>query len=229
MIQLSDSTITSEVKRAFNILNENLFDGKLEEVSVSIQPKKKHALKWMSDIKSLIIGGDFIKLEFNEILGTLLHEMIHIMNFQRGISDVTINQYHNKHFLEYALKVGFVVIKHKTQGWSITTTIYPRNVVECFHVKKPNKDSINLRNQIFNLIDLKKSVIKHGNVEIRNFVRDEKPTKTFFLKYQCNCLPPHNSFRSGRRPDGLNRLNVQCLDCSSKFECVTPLDVDERS
>lgn len=222
------SDITSEVERAFNILNKELFASKLLPVPVFIQTKKKVSLKWMVDSKSLIIGVDFVKLSSNEILVTLLHEMIHILNYQKGILDVTINQYHNKHFLEHALRVGFVVIKHKTQGWSITTTIFPRNVVERTYIKKPSKESNNIRNILFNQIDLNALILRKSNIEINNIIRGEKPTKTFFLKYQCNCLPPHNSIRSGRRPDGPNALNIQCLNCRSQFLCVTPLDSEIR-
>lgn len=42
----------------------------------------------------------------------------------------------------------------------------------------------------------------------------------YFMKYQCKCKPPHNSIRSGCRPDGPNRLNIICKDCGQPFTCV---------
>jgi len=215
-----------ELERAFDHLNKKLFDGKLAKVQFSIQTKKKTVMRWSPEIDSIAIGVDIVKLEFGEILAVLLHEMIHVSNHQNGTLDVTTNQYHNKYFLQKALAVGLVVIKHKTQGWAITGTIFPRNVVERVYVKKPFKENVTNRFNAFNSIELDKTAYKNLQANIREKIKLEKPTKTFFLKYQCNCLPPHNSIRSGRRPDGPNALNIQCLNCRSQFECVTELDQD---
>jgi len=218
------ASLIAELERIFGVLNQALFGGELEPVSFTLQPKKKVSLRWMPDVEGMIIGADFSKLEYGEIPGAMLHEMIHISNQQKGLPDVTTNQYHNKNFLEAALEVGLVVIKHKTQGWAITSTVYPRNVVERVYIKRPNKDAIRRRNDAFDSVDMDKAIFKAGRADMRDRVRSEKPTKTYFLKYQCNCPPPHNSIRSGRRPDGPNALNIQCLNCRSQFECVTELD-----
>lgn len=218
------ATLISELERIFGVLNQTLFGGELEPVSFTLQPKKKVSLRWMPDAEGVVIGADFSKLEYGEIPGAMLHEMIHISNHQKGKPDVTTNQYHNKNFLEAALEVGLVVIKHKTQGWAITSTVYPRNVVERVYIKRPNKDAIRQRNDAFDSIDMDKLIFKAGRADVRERVKNEKPTKTYFLKYQCNCLPPHNSIRSGRRPDGPNAPNIQCCDCRSQFVCVSELD-----
>jgi len=218
------ATLIAELERIFGVLNQALFGGELEPVSFAFQPKKKVSLRWMPDVEGMVIGADFSKLEYGEIPGVMLHEMIHISNQQKGLPDVTTNQYHNKNFLELALEVGLVVIKHKTQGWAITSTVYPRNVVERIYIKRPNKEAIRRRNDAFDSIVMDKAIFKAGRADMRERVKSEKPTKTYFLKYQCNCPPPHNSIRSGRRPDGPNALNIQCQNCRSHFECVTELD-----
>lgn len=216
--------IIPELLRVFRILNERLFDGKIQEVPVVIQVKKKVSIRYLHDIESLVIGADFTKLECDDIPGVLLHEMIHIFNHQQGTTDVTTNQYHNNSFLKVAINVGLVVIKHKTQGWAITSTVIPRNVVEKDFIVKPNKDAGTKLQQTFEEIKLDKAVFKKGRTEVKQKIEAEKPAKTYFLKYVCNCPPPHNSIRSGRRPDGPNALNILCMNCRSKFECVTELD-----
>lgn len=218
------TTLIAELDRIFGVLNQSLFSGELEPVKFAIQPKKKVSLRWVSDSENVIIGADFSKLEFGEIPGVLLHEMIHISNHQNGLPDVTTNQYHNKNFLQAALSVGLVVIKHKTQGWAITSTVYPRNVVERVFIKRPSKDAIRRRDDAFDSIKMDKALFKAGFADMRDRIRTEKPTKTYFLKYQCNCPPPHNSIRSGRRPDGPNAPNIQCGDCRSQFVCVSDLE-----
>jgi len=218
------TNLIAELERIFDVLNQALFGGKLEPVNFALQPKKKVSLRWMPDIEGMVVGADFSKLEYGEILAAMLHEMIHVANQQKGLPDVTTNQYHNKNFLQAALEVGLVVIKHKTQGWAITSTVYPRNVVERVFIKRPNKDAVRRRNDAFDSITMDKAILKAGRADIRERIKSQKPTKTYFLKYQCNCQPPHNSIRSGRRPDGPNALNIQCLNCRSQFECVTELD-----
>jgi hypothetical protein len=216
--------IVAELERVYTLLNDGLFNGKLQSVPILIQPKKKITLRWLPDQESLVVGSDFTKLANCEIPAAMLHEMIHIANTQRGLTDVTTNQYHNKYFLQAALDAGLVVIKHKTQGWAITTTVYPRNVVERIYIKKPLKEAAARREAVFASIKLEKAVFHSGRTDLRERIKAEKPAKTYFLKYQCNCPPPHNSIRSGRRPDGPNALNIQCLNCRSKFVCVSDLD-----
>lgn len=213
-----------ELEKAFNLFNKSLFAGRLEPVGFSIQSKKKVGIRWSSESGTIVIGSDVPKLDLSEIPGVLLHEMIHVANHQENLVDVKANQYHNKYFLHCALDVGLVVIKHKTQGWAITGTLVPRNVVEQVYLKKPTKENAKRLSETFGKLELDKSAFKALQSEIRQKLRVEKPPKTYFLKYQCNCPPPHNSIRSGRRPDGANALNIQCQNCRSKFECVTSLD-----
>ena len=217
-------TLVSELERIFGILNKELFGGELEPVHFTFQLKKKISLRWMADLDRLVIGADFSNLELEDVPVVILHEMIHISNHQKRLPDVTANQYHNKNFLKVAVDVGFVVIKHKTQGWAITSMVYPRNVVQHVYIKRPCKVASQRLNKIFDSIVLDKKAFKAGLADIRDRIRVEKPTKTYFLKYQCNCPPPHNSIRSGRRPDGPNTLNIQCMNCRTQFECVTQLD-----
>lgn len=217
-----DSLLCLEFQDAFQILNKHLFENVLIPVNFSVQPKKKFAIKYLSDQNLIIVGGEFVKLDNCDILPQILHEMIHVFFSQKGIEDVTANQYHTiKHFLTKALSVGLIVIKHKSQGWSITSPIAPRNVVEKEFIKMPVKASVEARVNAFEKISLDKSIIAKCQLEIKKLLEKEKPPKEFFLKYVCNCSPPHNSLRSGRRPDGANALNIMCLNCRSKFVCVS--------
>jgi hypothetical protein len=222
-----NAAITEELERAYRYLNTHLFGGKLKSISFSVQIKKKISLRWIKSSKSIVLGSEFSKLEPSDIPHLLLHEMIHIANDQQDISDITVNQYHNKYFLALALQVGLVVIKHKTQGWSITTTFYPRNVVQKDFVKKPSKEAFLRRINTFNSLKFDSSIFRGVRKQINQMIKLEKPVKVYFLKYQCNCPPPHNSIRSGRRPDGPNALNIMCMNCRSNFQCVSDTESNE--
>jgi hypothetical protein len=220
-VSKTDTLLCLEFQEAFQTLNQ-LFENSLAPVCFLVQPKRKFAIKYDKDQNIVFIGGEFAKLDRCDILPQLLHEMIHIFFSQSGIEDVTANQYHTiKYFLTKALSVGLVVIKHKSQGWSITSPVSPRNVVEKEFVKIPEKFAVALRVAVFNSISLDKNIISKVQSEIKQITQKEKPSKTFFLKYVCNCPPPHNSFRSGRRPDGANALNIVCMNCHSRFVCVS--------
>lgn len=220
--KISDSNPSlAELKRVFDVLNKSLFNKQIRACEFSIQPKKKFGLRWHPDSKSIILGCDFVKMDSHEFMHNLLHEMVHIYNFQQEIVDVTTNQYHNKHFLECALNVGLVVIKHKTQGWAITSTAYPRNVTERIFIRKPSKQRILKRNEVFSELKINQVAFKNIKTQLIEAIKTELPAKTFFLKYECECPPPHNSIRSGRRPDGPNALNIKCMNCNAVFTCVS--------
>lgn len=202
---------------SFEILNKELFGNKLKFVPCLLQRKKKVTLKYETKDKVLYIGSLITDLDELEIPAILLHEMVHICNDQNDLCDVTINQYHNKHFAKLALKVGFYVIKHRTQGWGITTTVLPRNIIDSSNLLTPDSKTIEKRNSSFGKLkfdefaELKKYIAEKASLE--------KPAKAFQLKYVCKCSPPHNSIRSGRRPEGNNPLRIICEDCKAYFVC----------
>lgn len=218
----TDTLLCLEMQEAYHTLNRGLFDGSLEPVQFVVLPKRKLTIKFISEENIIVIGGEFSKLDRSDILPQLLHEMVHVRNAQKGIVDVTANQYHTiKYFLPIALSVGLIAIKHKSQGWSITSTVAPRNVVDKEFIRKPEDAAIQKRDAIFGSILFDKGLISKSQEEIKKRADDSKPAKTFFLKYVCNCPPPHNSIRSGRRPDGVNALNIVCMNCRSRFICIS--------
>lgn len=204
-----------ELSNTFDLFNSKLFNNKLKKVQFVVQPKRKIDLKYFHDLNQIIIGCD--DLDFEDLPSLILHEMVHIYNHQNETVDVTTNQYHNKSFYSVAVEVGFIVIRHKTQGWSITLTKMPRNVVDESKIKKPDSAVFTKRAKLFDNIPVTSLAFLDFQKFIRNKSINTRTTKVFQLKYECKCPPPHNSIRSGRRPDGNNPLNIFCRDCKSVF------------
>lgn len=219
----------------YGYFNSALFSNGLPQQEFIFDVNKKFPLRW--DKRNIVIGSEFVSLNAYEFFISIIHEMIHIKSYETGLDDLGINQYHKKDFLTTALDLGFFVIKHKSQGWSIISPIAPRNAIatrnaiakrnatNCVTVKSPsitrnsslldvlsnvNFDFEEFRNQVKNLHDL---IIKNP------------PSKTFFLKYQCLCPEPHNSIRSGRRPSGsgMQHPDAMCKTCGSDYHCVSEL------
>ena len=207
----------------YNYFNNALFNNNLPFQEFKLDANKKFPLRW--DRQHIIIGSEFVSLNTFEFFILLIHEMVHIKCHEFGLDDLGINQYHKKDFLKLALDLGFFVIKHKSQGWSIISPIAPRNAVNCIAVKSPNSIRNYALFDILSNIDCNFQELKNELDSIYRVIRGNPPSKTFFLKYRCRCPEPHNSIRSGRRPVGNNREHpdAMCKTCRSDYLCVSEL------
>lgn len=212
----------SLISNIFGLFNKEFFDNSLFEPSIKIDVTKKYSLRWESDEKSIVLGAIFPDLSKNEIILSMLHEMIHIYNFQNNLVDVNANQYHNMYFAKAALKCGLTVNKDKNQGWS-NTGINPNIKSSSKEHRYDQNKNLILKNVVskIHIEDEKLNTIKQ---QIQTAIANLRPSKIFFLKYECACPAPYNSIRSGRRPDGSNAPSIICDVCKTKFSCVSPLD-----
>jgi hypothetical protein len=139
-------------------------------------------------------------------------------NFKRGVVDCRANQYHNKEFVTVASKVGLVCVRHRSQGWVTTLETSNSNAI------MPQVSAIQHRSKVFNDVNLDKGILRRAKIYFGQLSKRNRQA-IYFLKYECQCPPPHNSIRSGRRPDGEHPLNIMCLDCKGMFNCV---DLEDR-
>lgn len=203
--------IVVELKRGFSFLNDRLFDSKLSLPSIIVQEEKKVVFRFVPESYHMIVGSGFADVDYQEMCKSFLHEMVHVRNHSEGVVDCTSNQYHNKKFLSAALDVGFYVGRHKTQGWGITSFDYEDGF------ERPKADVLIRRENAFADFSIDKQVFEQTKAEMRNRLDANNMRKVCFLKYVCGCSPPHNSIRSGRRPDGEHPLKIMCLDCKREF------------
>lgn len=213
MGELKLPDIVVELKRGFGLLNERLFDGKLQLPSIIVQEEKKVVFRFIPDSYHMIVGQKIVDVKSDKLAEEFLHEMVHIKDYLEGIVDCTANQYHNKRFLSSALQVGFYVGRHKTQGWSVTS-FSPEGLTD---VETPSADVIIRRQNAFAGFKVEDSILQATQNDMRNRLDSNNMRKICFLKYVCGCSPPHNSIRSGRRPDGEHPLKILCLSCKQEF------------
>jgi ribosomal protein S27AE len=133
--QMITKTIT-ELERLFALLNKEFFEGKLIQPMLIVQSKvKKNTLGtcstnpvWLNRKDEekdkryeITLSGEYLNRTNEEIIATLIHEMIHLYCSLNEIKDTSNNcVYHNKKFKEEAEKRGLIIEKDKTIGWSIT-------------------------------------------------------------------------------------------------------------
>lgn len=122
--------ITKKLNSLFSVININLFKSELQNVEITIAPKGKHnALgwftlnkSWSSDRHEINICAEYLDRGILEVSETLIHEMVHLYNFNKNIVDCSRNgTFHNKKFKLEAEKRFLIVTTSKKYGHAHTT------------------------------------------------------------------------------------------------------------
>lgn len=125
---LSKETLKLEI--AYDIFNSYYFKKSLPQVVITIQSSRGaygHCTKykaWASGDErcyELNLGAEYLNRPIENVLATLMHEMVHIYCMENGLKDTSnMGRYHNKIFKEEAEKRGLVISKAEHIGWSKT-------------------------------------------------------------------------------------------------------------
>ena len=128
-----NKTLQQSVKNLeelFDLFNDYLYGSELERPIISIQQDKTgHAYGWCTTYRAwetsegdeyyeINMCAEHMRRSFEEICGTLLHEMAHLYNLMHDIKDCN-HLYHNKKFKDAAEAHGLTVTKTK-YGYSQT-------------------------------------------------------------------------------------------------------------
>jgi hypothetical protein len=102
--------------RAYHFFNERLFEGQLPDVLISCQRKANCAgyassNRWIDNNKVMVHElamnpAYFAGSPTEEVLGTLLHESVHILQFHVGKPGR--GRYHNKEWAGMMTKIGLI-------------------------------------------------------------------------------------------------------------------------
>lgn len=126
------SQLTAQLEQLFDALNAELFDGKLERPIITVQ-KSPHAYGhftigrvWQVDCgrkNEINIGAGTLDRPIEDIVATLVHEMVHMYNYTvLNIPDCSgsSNNYHNKAFKQAAEARGLICTRMRNYGWAQT-------------------------------------------------------------------------------------------------------------
>lgn len=125
---------TQSLHDLYDAANARFYGGHLPPVALTIQTKgKMNAYGWCSaderwrdepereKLREVNISAEYLARPFDDVLGTLLHEMVHVYHFHNGISGVSRGgRYHNVQFRDDANARGLQMEKHPTHGWTLT-------------------------------------------------------------------------------------------------------------
>lgn len=105
--------VVEELERAFRFFNDRFFAAALPAgVVITLEDRPRSARlgyfcgrRWAT--RHLIVVTTTALAGGKEaVLGTLLHEMVHLRNHAAGLTDCSRSQYHNRHFRDAAILAG---------------------------------------------------------------------------------------------------------------------------
>lgn len=210
--------IIGNINYIFDCANKDLFGNSLEKPIFTCSPTKG-AYGHMSvvnfwctregqGLRELNINSEYLDRPLENIVGTIIHEMVHCYCKQYNIKDCS-GAYHNKRFKEEAEKRTLSMEQHHNYGWAIThitddtIDFILRNDIRDFDITRDIK---------FNpVIGVSNNGNSSFNTGIENGIkRTKKPSST--RKYQC--LKCKNSVRATKA------INIICGDCMEKMVIV---------
>jgi len=200
---------------AYEKMNEVFFNGAVPKPVITIQTKGKHlAYGWASvfpiwvgeeKFHELNISAEYANRPFIDIMGTVLHELVHLNHIAQGIQDCSRGgTYHNKKFREGAEAVGLIVDYREKYGHAFTKV--GDDLAETIK-------SWGLDETVFDVARMDfatqpaKGTDKEG--EDVNPKTGTKVRKTNSIKYTCPTC--------GAIVRATKELNIECGDCNVAF------------
>lgn len=127
-------TTIQELEDMFEIFNSVYFESKLSKPIITVSPDvTKGSYGWCTSWKAwkkasgaegyyeINICAEHLARPFKEVAGTMLHEMIHLYNLERGVKDCSRGgTYHNAKFKAAAEAHGLTVEADSKYGWCVT-------------------------------------------------------------------------------------------------------------
>jgi hypothetical protein len=205
-----------ELQRMFRLLNKEYFNDELERPVITILTDvTSGAYGWISVNKvwsskdnawfrEINLCAEYLNRPVELVITTLMHEMCHLWNIQRGVQDTSrAGTYHNREFKDVAEARGLIVEKDAKYGFCITKPSIEFTVL----VKK------SCRAGCFKLERAK--TYRDGTPKVTTTGTDGKEktvsrTKQSSRKYTCP--------QCGLTVRATKEVNIKCGDCDVTME-----------
>ena len=206
----SYNRVAGYLNKIFDLLNAEYFECSLSRPTITIQSTPKayghFSLRedtWVSKLggtHEINIGAGTLARPIEEVVATLLHEMVHYYNYINGIQDCSRgNTYHNKRFKAAAEARGLTVDYRERYGWSHTS---PSDELLDFVLENGLTDILISRNEFTGF-----QITGTGTHNSTGITLPRKTSST--RKYICPCCG--NSVRATKF------VNIACMDCDMQM------------
>lgn len=196
----------------FDELNEKYFNNELEPIVITIMTSLKayghYVLRddvWLiknTGYGEINIGAEWITRPIENVISTLVHEMVHYYCSTKGIKDTSARgMYHNKRFKIECEARGLIIAKHELYGWTLTT---PSNELKQW-INEKGFENIEIgRNEY--------SAAGNGNGKDGGLTDGDGKGKRKGSTRRYICGICGNSVRATKT------VNIMCMDCGQKME-----------
>lgn len=126
------SRAVGQLEKMYNTMNWDFYGGTLPTPIITVQSKpgtyghctvNKVWRRKEDNTYEMNIAAEVLDQNIEEIIDTLLHEMVHLYCRENGIQEVSRGgKYHNGKFKELAEKCGLLCVKAGQYGWNTTAT-----------------------------------------------------------------------------------------------------------
>ena len=206
----SYNRVAGYLNKIFDLLNAEFFENELSRPTITIQSTPRayghFSLQedtWVSKLggtHEINIGAGTLARPIEEVAATLLHEMVHYYNYEKGIQDCSRgNTYHNKRFKAAAEAHGLTVTHSDKYGWSHTS---PSDALLDFVLTYGLSDILINRNEYSGL-----HIGGTGTHSGTPTTGGAFPKKSSSRKYICPCC--------GASVRATKIVNIGCLDCET--------------
>ena len=209
------SRTVGTLEKMYNSINTDKFDGALPIPVITVQSKpgtwghSSTAKVWKREDENtyeLNIAAEVLTGPIEEIIDTMIHEMIHLYCRENGIKEVSRGgSYHNRRFKELAEEKGLVCIRTEKYGWN-TIGAGNDSLIEYALQKGWSEFEIG-RETVGRFVSIAGSGTAHGGAQT---VGEARPSST--RKYQCPVCK--SSVRATKA------VNIICGDCMVQMQQV---------
>lgn len=206
----SYNRVAGYLNKIFDLLNREYFENTLSRPTITIQSTPKayghfslRADTWVSKngaSHEINIGAGTLARPIEEVVATLLHEMVHYWNFVNGIKDCSRGgTYHNKKFKASAEARGLVIEHSDKYGWTITS---PSEELLDFIIMNGLTDILINRNEATGF-----AITGTGTHSGTTKIVPKKVSST--RKYICKCC--------GMSVRATKEVRIACMDCGQQL------------
>lgn len=192
------SEIVDFLENAYNVLNNKYFGGELSNVVITVQSSPRtygHYTKynaWTSNnngFREINISAESLDRPIENVIGTLIHEMVHHFCDQNDIQDCSRGgTYHNKKFKSECEQRGLIIDFDNRIGFSLTS---------------PSPELIQFISDMgWQGVDLSRKGSKSNGLSGGTETGKKKSSTRKYVCPQCGC-----SVRATKL------VNIGCLDC----------------
>lgn len=206
----SYNRVAGYLNKIFDLLNAAYFESELSRPTITIQSTPKayghFSLRddtWISKngaTHEINIGAGTLARPIEEVVATLLHEMVHYYNHVHEVKDCSRgNTYHNRRFKDAAEARDLYVEHSDKYGWSHTS---PTDALLGFVLDHDLTDILINRNELMGY-----RVTGTGTHSGTATTITPKPSSS--RKYVCPCC--------GMSVRATKDVNIACLDCNEQM------------